>query len=119
VEDAPRRLAICREAILKRDFDTFAQIVELDSTLMHAVMMTSNPLLFYWQPETLTVIQAIREARARGLAACTTVDAGPNIHVICENAAAEETVKLIGGIPGVREVRVAQVGGPARLVEVE
>jgi diphosphomevalonate decarboxylase len=117
VEDAPRRLTVCREAILKRDFAAFGEIVELDSTLMHAVMMTSAPPLFYWQPETLTVIQAIRSARAKGLAACTTVDAGPNVHVICEKAAAAKVVKLVGDIPGVREVRAAQVGGPARLVE--
>jgi diphosphomevalonate decarboxylase len=117
VEDAPRRLSICREAILKRDFSAFAGIVELDSTLMHAVMMTSTPPLFYWQPKTMTIMQAIREARAKGLAACTTVDAGPNVHVICEKASAEAVVKLVGSLPGVREVRVAQGGGPAQLVE--
>lgn len=119
VADAPRRLAICREAILKRDFAAFAEIVEHDSTLMHAVMMTSTPPLFYWMPATLAVLAAVREARARGLAACATVDAGPNVHVICEQAAGEAVVKLIGSIPGVREVRAAQVGGPARIVEVE
>jgi diphosphomevalonate decarboxylase len=119
VQDAPRRLSICREAILKRDFAALADIVELDSTLMHAVMMTSTPPLFYWQPGTLTVMQAVRAARASGLPVCCTIDAGPNVHVICEKAAAQETVKLVGSLRGVREVRAAQVGGPARLVEVE
>jgi diphosphomevalonate decarboxylase len=117
VADAPRRLDICRQAILKRDFAALAEITELDSSLMHAVMMTSTPPLFYWQPETLTVIQEIRAKRAQGLAACTTVDAGPNVHVICEKAAATEVVRVVGSINGVREVRTAQVGGPARLVE--
>ncbi len=118
VADAPRRLAICRRAILERDFEALAAIVELDSTLMHAVMMTSTPPLFYWQPATLAVIQAVHTARARGLAACTTVDAGPNVHVICEEAAAEDVLRLVGSISGVREVRVARVGGAARLIEV-
>lgn len=117
VADASRRLDICRNVILERDFAAFAEIVELDSNLMHAVMMTSTPPLFYWLPETLTILQTIRDARSHGLPACTTVDAGPNVHVICEKAAAEETLRLIGGISGVREVRAAQVGGPARLVE--
>ncbi len=117
VDDAPRRLDICRQAILKRDFEAFAEIVEADSNLMHAVMMTSRPPLFYWQPATLTVMQAVREARAKGLPVCTTIDAGPNVHVICTAAAAAETVKLVGSIPEVREVRLAKVGGPARLVE--
>jgi diphosphomevalonate decarboxylase len=117
VADAPRRLDICRAAILQRDFAALAGITELDSTLMHAVMMTSTPPLFYWQESTLAVMQAVRAARAQGLPACYTVDAGPNVHIICEKAAAEETARLVASLPGVREVRTAQVGGPARIVE--
>jgi diphosphomevalonate decarboxylase len=62
-------------------------------------------------------MQAVRQARAQGLPACYTVDAGPNVHIICEKAAAEETARLVASLPGVREVRTAQVGGPARIVE--
>lgn len=117
VGDAPRRLAICRDAILGRDFGTLASIVEEDSNLLHAVMMTSRPPLFYWLPETLRVMQAVKAARAQGLPACYTVDAGPNVHVLCERTAVQETVKLVESLPGVREVRLAKAGGPARLVE--
>src|SRR5215207_3275321 len=53
VADAPRRLDICRRAILERDFNSFASIVELDSDMMHAVMMTSTPALHYWNPASL------------------------------------------------------------------
>ncbi|KAF0108294.1 MAG: diphosphomevalonate decarboxylase [Anaerolineaceae bacterium] len=115
VADAPRRLDLCRDAILKRDFAALAEVTELDSALMHAVMMTSTPPLFYWHAPTLTVMQEIRLARAQGLAACCTVDAGPNVHVICEADAAEAAARLIADMPGVREVRRAQVGGPAHI----
>ena len=117
VVDAPRRLDICRHAIMNCDFTAFAEILEEDSNLMHAVMMTSHPQLFYWQPATLAVMQAVRAARVKGLPVCYTIDAGPNVHVVCTCAVAEETAKLVAGIPGVREVRLAKVGGPARLVE--
>jgi diphosphomevalonate decarboxylase len=116
VADAPRRLDICRSAILHRDFTAFAEIVELDSNLMHAVMMTSTPPLFYWQETTLTIMQEVRTARSRGLPVCYTIDAGPNVHVICEKVTAADVVRLIGNIPGVREMRTARPGGPARLV---
>lgn len=33
-------------------FAALAGIVELDSNMLHAVMMTSNPALFYWQAAT-------------------------------------------------------------------
>ena len=113
--DAPRRLEICRNAIQRHDFEAFAEIVELDSNLMHAVMMTSRPPLFYWQAATLTVMQATREARTHGLPVCYTIDAGPNVHVITEGAEAERVTGLLRSLPGVREVRLVSVGGPARL----
>jgi len=116
VADASRRLEICRNAILQRDFAAFADMVELDSNMLHAVMMTSNPTLFYWQPATLTVMQAVREARARGLPVCYTVDAGPNVHVITEALEAERVATLLRSLPGVIDLRIAHVGGPARLL---
>ena len=115
VADAPRRLEICRNAILQRDFASFADIMELDSNMLHAVMMTSHPALFYWQPATLTIMQAVREARAKGLPACYTIDAGPNVHLITEATEAEHTANLLRSLRGVNEVRTAYVGGPARL----
>ena len=85
--------------------------------MMHAVMMTSVPPLIYWLPGTLAVMHAVRSARAKGLPACYTIDAGPNVHVLCLGTAEEETAKIVGSIPGIREVRLAKVGGPTILVE--
>ena len=116
VADAPRRLEICRNAIRQRDFAAFADIVELDSNMMHAVMMTSHPQLFYWQAGTLTVMQAVHEARAKGLPVCYTIDAGPNVHVITQGTEAHRVAELLHNIPGVQDVRMASVGGPARLI---
>ena len=117
VDDSLRRLDICRHAILERDFLTLAEIIEADSNLMHAVMMTSRPPLFYWLPATLVVMQSVREARAKGLPVGYTIDAGPNVHIICSGPTVEETAKMVENIPGVQEVRLAKVGGPAKLVE--
>ena len=116
VADAPRRLDLCRRAILDRDFDAFASIVELDSDMMHAVMMTSTPGLFYWQPASITVMQAVREWRGSGVPVFYTVDAGPNIHVICPREQAQGVERRLRELPGVRNVLVAGVGGPAQIV---
>lgn len=118
VADTPRRLEICRRAILERDFEALAGIVELDSNLMHAVMMTSSPPLFYWQEATLTVMRTVQEWRRGGLPVCYTIDAGPNVHVITEQAEAARAAEWLAAIPGVRQVLTASVGGPARLAEV-
>lgn len=116
VADAPRRLEICRQSILERDFETFANIIELDSDMMHAVMMTSQPQLFYWKPATLAVMEAVRSWRQDGLQAAYTIDAGPNVHVICPQSEMDAVKSLLREIPGVSQVLSATVGGPAKLL---
>jgi diphosphomevalonate decarboxylase len=116
VADAPRRLEICRDAILNKDFGSFADIIEHDSDMMHAVMMTSSPPLMYWQSATLNILHAVREWREGGLPAAYTVDAGPNVHVLCPRAQAAEIEKRLKGLPGVKDVLVAGAGGAARIV---
>lgn len=76
------RLSVCRDAILKRDFAAFAEVVEADSNWMHAVMRTSNPPLYYWQPQTEVILWQVLAWRKAGHAVCATVDAGPNVHVL-------------------------------------
>lgn len=116
VADAPRRLEICRQAILERDFETFATLIELDSDMMHAVMMTSQPALFYWKPATLSVMEAVRSWRAEGLQVAYTIDAGPNVHVICRQAEMAQVASLLRAVNGVSDVLQARVGGPARFI---
>ena len=115
--DAPRRLELCRSAILRCDFDAFASIVELDSDMMHSVMMTSTPALHYWKPASLEVMNQVRAWRAEGLPACYTVDAGPNVHVICPETEAHIVDKRLRQIPGIQDVLVARAGGPAKIVK--
>ena len=116
VADAPRRLDLCRRAILARDFEALAAIVELDSDMMHAVMMTSSPGLYYWKPDSIMVMESVRAWRKSGISVCYTVDAGPNIHVICPREQAEGVERSLRELPGIQEVLVARVGGPARIV---
>jgi diphosphomevalonate decarboxylase len=116
VQSAPQRLDICRSAILHRDFAALAQVVELECHLMHAVMMTSQPALFYWLPASVAIMHEIREWRAKGLSVCYTLDAGPNVHVLCAAQAADDVSGRLQLINGVIRVLRSGPGGPARLL---
>jgi diphosphomevalonate decarboxylase len=116
IASAPARLAACKKAILERDFMTFAAVVEQDSTVMHAVMMTGTPPLFYWQPASLAVMALVRKQRAAGMRIGSTLDAGANVHCICASEDADAATKLLRGVEGVSEVLRAGPGGGARLV---
>ena len=113
VATAVERLESCKRALLGRDFGAFAEIVERDSNLMHAVMMTSQPPLFYWQPASLEVMANVRRWRLDGLQVCYTLDAGPNVHCICVRSDAEAVSAGLAALSNVEEIRVAGPGGPA------
>jgi len=115
--DTPRRVVLCRNAIFQRDFNTLAEIVELDSNIMHSVMQTSTPPLFYWEPQSVALMKLIREWRMKGLPVCYTLDAGPNVHVITKAEYAQEVKHELLFQKGVSEVLTSGVGGPARLVK--
>lgn len=113
---AIERFETCKKAILSRDFESFAKVVEHDSNLMHAVMMTSQPPLFYWLPASLVVMEAIRKWRVEEIRVCYTLDAGPNVHCICVRKDAPEVSKRLQSMSEVFEVRIAGAGSGAHLV---
>src|SRR5258706_1769400 len=114
--DASRRLKICRDAIINKDFEIFANIMQHDSDMMHAVMMTSTPPLMYWQSGTVNIFHSVREWREGGLPAAYTVDAGANVHVLCPREQAKEVEKRLRELPRMGDVLVAGVGWPAHIV---
>ena len=104
ISDCPRRLRICRQAILEKDFASFAEIVEQDSNLLHAVMMTSSPSLLYWEPATIQLMKNVTRWRAEGLQVCYTIDAGPNVHLICTEKDAHTVEDNLHSMTGISTV---------------
>jgi diphosphomevalonate decarboxylase len=117
VLDTDRRLGVCRRAILERDFAALAAVTELDSNMMHAVMMTSEPPLYYWQPDSLAVMLAVKSWQAEGLPVTFTLDAGPNVHVITTRPLMEKVIRRLRQIPAVLDVLSAEPAGPAHLLK--
>lgn len=117
IEGVAERLARCKAAILARDFGDFAEMVELDSNWMHAVMRTSQPSLRYWTMETELILWQVLHWRKQGHALCATVDAGPNVHVIGTQDELDFALPSLKTMPGVKDVIVARPGFGARLIE--
>ncbi|MDE0076306.1 MAG: diphosphomevalonate decarboxylase [Caldilineaceae bacterium] len=110
-------LETVRRAIAERDLCLLGPILELDALAMHGVMMTSTPSLLYWQPGTLEVLQAVRTWREdEGVPVYFTIDAGPNVHLICEAGTAAEVERRVGVLPAVGRVLTSGPGtGPELL----
>lgn len=85
----PQRMKDIQDAILRKDFETFAKITMADSNQFHAVALDTEPPIFYMNDVSRAIIALIVEYnRASGkLKAAYTFDAGPNavIYTLAEN----------------------------------
>jgi diphosphomevalonate decarboxylase len=117
LSELPARLDAVRAAIVARDLAVLGEAVEADAVSMHAICMTSRPPSFYWNAGTMAVIHAVRGWRAEGLQAYFTIDAGPNVHVICAATDRMEVERRLRELPGVLFTIGNGVGAGARIVE--
>jgi diphosphomevalonate decarboxylase len=117
VNALPARLARVRRALFARDLAALGPAIEADAVELHLVAMTSSPPIFYWSPGMVRVIQAARAWRADGLAVYFTLDAGPNVHLICEAQDATQVAARAREISDVQQVIVNAPGEPAHLIE--
>jgi diphosphomevalonate decarboxylase len=70
-------------AVAARDLERLGAAMERSTYKMHATMHTAWPPILYWQPETVAVLHAVAALRARGVGAWCTMDAGPNVKILC------------------------------------
>ncbi len=117
VESVPATIEKVIEALRKKNIDDLGHCIESDSFSMHAVMMTQTPPILYWSDATLRVFQAIWEAREQGAKAYCTVDAGANVHVICEESSMEKVVDICTAIQGVIKTVVCRPASGAHTVD--
>lgn len=109
VRTAPSRVDTGRAAVRARDLRALGEVMESSTFEMHAVMHTTRPAILYWQPATVACLHAVRRLREEGIAAYATMDAGPNVKVLCARADAEAVAKVLNG--HVDDVRIAAPGG--------
>jgi diphosphomevalonate decarboxylase len=111
------RVAQTQTAIRDRDLGQLGAICEADAVSMHVIAMTAIPPTFYWNPGTLAVIHALRRWRNEGLFGYFTIDAGPNVHVLC---AQQDAAEIEGRLQDLSEVQFTIANGAgagARVVE--
>jgi len=80
-----------KQAIAKKDIQKIGEISEHNAMSMHALTLSADPSFTYFAPETIQIIQLIQELRQKGVFAYATIDAGPNVKIICT----KESIKKV------------------------
>jgi diphosphomevalonate decarboxylase len=100
---APARYAQANEniknlltALKSGDLDTFINITESEALQLHALMMCSNPSFILMKPNTLRIIEMVRNFRNETqIPLCFTLDAGPNVHLLYPDSEAEKVESFV------------------------
>ena len=116
VRSTAEDFATARRAVVERDFDVLARVSEASCLKMHALMLSSQPGLIYWNGATVEGLHCLRALRAGGLPVFFTVDAGPQIKAVCMPDRAAEVEAALAAVPGVEEVIVSGLGPGADCV---
>lgn len=96
LQEMQPRIEKTRKAILQKNIKALGPCIEEDTISMHTVMMTSVPPAYYWEAGTMAVMHDVEHLRnTEQIQAYFTIDAGANVHVICEKKDAERVTQLL------------------------
>jgi diphosphomevalonate decarboxylase len=110
-------LAAMRTALLRADLDAVGAIAERNALGMHATMLAARPAVRYLAPASLTVLDAVAQLREEGVSAYATMDAGPNVKVLCRRADADRVASVVRDAALGGSVHIARPGPGAHLLD--
>ncbi len=114
VSDTAATLERMVDACAAHDLDLVGRIAETNALRMHALIQSCDPPIRYLTGASLAVLDRVEALRAAGTLAYATIDAGPNVVVLCEPETAE---RIAAELSDVASTVVARPGPGARLVE--
>lgn len=99
-----------KQAIENRDFTTLGEVAERNALKMHATTLGANPPFLYWRSATLEVMEEVEVMRSQGVEAYFTIDAGPNVKVLCRAEDEKKVYDRLRQIPSVQEIFICHPG---------
>lgn len=95
VESAKQDLADIKVAIAEQDIVKTGEISERSALKMHALNLSANPPFNYWSPESIVAMRQVSDLRAKGYPVYFTMDAGPNVKLICKASQIDEIINIL------------------------
>ena len=104
------------KAIKNKDFELLGEVSEDSCKKMHKVMETSTPKLIYRSATSHLCIQKIKELKVRGISIFYTIDAGPQVKIICKAKHVDQVIDEMKSIPNIQDIIEVNLGQGARLI---
>lgn len=118
VETSEVDLNEMRDALSGRNFTRMGKLAEQSALKMHGLMLSSRPPLLYWNPATVEVIHKVWEMRNQGTEAYVTIDAGPQVKILCQSDTSTAIKKELGSVSGIQQIIETGLGSGVKIKEV-
>lgn len=116
IDGIPKKVNNIMKFLKEKNFQDFGQLVEEDCLNMHQVMQTQTPPVYYWNEVTKKIMSTVIDWRKNDLPVYFTIDAGPNIHLICEATNEKKVMEKARNFPGTLKIIVNKPAGGTKLV---
>jgi len=116
VAGAAHDLAAARAAIRARDLEALGLVAEHSALKMHAIGLAARPPLLYWRGATVECLHRVWALRADATPAYASIDAGPQVKVLCLPADADRVADALRAVPGVERVLACAPGRGAEVL---
>lgn len=95
VASAEEDLLAIKKAIKERNFEKVGQITEHSAMKMHGSMLGAETPIIYFEPDSIKAIHVVRALREQGILCYVTMDAGPNVKVLCRLSEAGKIKEML------------------------
>ena len=106
-----------RKGIKEKDFTLVGRTAEQNCLKMHATVITTRPSIIYWNKATIETIQSVIRWRDEGLKCYFTIDAGPQVKIICLEKDVGEIIEKCKNLEGLKDIIVTKPGQGARITK--
>lgn len=95
IKKSELRIPLMIDAIKNKNFEMVGTLAEQDCIDMHYCMRTTTQPLNYWTKQTVALINLVKHLRINGTPCYYTIDAGPNVKVLCLKKDIQKIQKFI------------------------
>jgi diphosphomevalonate decarboxylase len=103
-------------ALASRDLEKLGEIAQHSYLRMFSTMFSMSPPLIYWTPVSVQIIHLAQSLRTQGIRVWETMDAGPQVKLLCLDNDVETILTYINEANPELTTIVAQVGAGSCLI---
>ncbi|WP_311407586.1 diphosphomevalonate decarboxylase [Liquorilactobacillus uvarum] len=116
IKSAEHDLTAIKKAIKERNLKKVGEITEENAMKMHALNMSASPHFSYFEPATIEVMHLVELLRSEGICCYYTLDAGPNVKILCSVEDSKEILKRLAVKFDKKQLLIAHPGPGVQLI---